>query len=180
MFNQDARYAVRMLAGNPGFAAVALVTMALGIGANTAIFSLIDNVLLRPAPLADIDRLAVVWETDRTTGTTREPASLPDFLDYQQRSRRVERIAAFTGSEVNYTPEQGEPIRLQALEATHELLPMLGVHPVSGRGFTPQETSSGGPAVVVISDGFWTRAFGRDPSVVGRAIRLDDQPFTIV
>ena len=82
MLGQDLRYALRLLAGNPSFAVVALLTMALGIGANTAIFSVIDTVLLRPAPVEDIDALAVVWETDRNTSTTREPASLPDYLDY--------------------------------------------------------------------------------------------------
>ena len=177
---QDLRYAFRMLVGNPGFSVVALLTMALGIGANTAIFSVIDTVLLRPAPVRDIGSLAVVWETDRNTSTTREPASLPDFLDFQQRSQRVEQLAAFTGSEVNYSPEGGEAIRLQALEVTHELLPMLGVKTLVGRGFTPDEARSGGPAVVVISEGLWTRALGRDPAIVGKAIRLDERPFTIV
>ena len=180
MLGQDLRYALRLLVGNPGFAIVALLTMALGIGANTAIFSVIDTVLLRPAPVKDIDALAVVWETDRNTSTTREPASLPDFLDYQQRSQRVEQIAAFHGQEVNYTPEQGEAIRLQALGVTDGLLPMLGVRPLAGRGFTPEEARAGGPAVVVISEGFWTRAFGRDTSAVGRTIRLDDRPFTVI
>jgi len=180
MLSQDLRYAVRLLAANPAFAAVAVLTLALGIGANTAIFSVIDTVLLRPAPVRDIERLAVLWETDRNTSTTREPASLPDYLDYQQRSQRAEQIAAFMGSEVNYTPDTGEPIRLQALEVTHELFPMLGVAPSAGRGFTGAESAAGGPAVVVLSDGFWTRAFGRDPTVIGRAVRIDDRTFTVV
>ena len=180
MLGQDLRYALRLLIANPAFAAVALLTMALGIGANTAIFSVIDTVLLRPAPVKDIDALAVVWETDRNTSTTREPASLPDYLDYKQRSQRVEAIAAFAGNEVNYAPEGGEAIRIQALSVTHELLPLLGVHPIAGRGFTAEEASAGGPLVVVISDGLWTRAFGRDPSIVGRAIKLDDQSFTVI
>jgi putative ABC transport system permease protein len=180
MLGQDLRYAFRILVGNPGFAIVALLTMALGIGANTAIFSVIDTVLLRPAPVKDIGALAVVWETDRNTSTTREPASLPDFLDYKQRSQRVEQMAAFAGNEVNYTPEQGEAIRLQALAVTDELLPMLGVRPIAGRGFTAEEARAGGPPVVVISDGLWTRAFGRDTSVIGRTIRLDDQPVAVI
>ena len=154
--------------------------MALGIGANTAIFSVIDSVLLRRAPVTDIDSLAVVWETDRNTSTTREPASLPDFLDFKQRSQRVQQLAVFDATEVNYTPDQGEAIRLQALQVTDELLPMLGVRPIAGRGFTAEEARAGGPAVVLISDGFWTRAFGRDPSIVGRAIRLDDRQVTVI
>jgi putative ABC transport system permease protein len=180
MLMQDVRYAVRLFLGNPAFTVVALVTLALGIGANTAIFSVIDTVLLRAAPVRDIDRLAVVWETDRNTRTTREPASLPDYLDYQRRSQRVETLAAFMGDEVNYAPESGEPIRLQALQVTHEFLPMLGVVPSAGRGFTAQEAAPGGQSVVVISDGFWTRAFGRDPAVLGRTMRLDDRPFTVI
>lgn len=180
MLGQDLRYALRLLAGNSGFAVVALVTMALGIGANTAIFSVIDTVLLRAAPVSDIDALAVVWETDRNTSTTREPASLPDFLDFQQRSQRVEQIAAFAGGEMNFTPEGGEAIRLQSLAVTHELLPMLGVRPIAGRGFTAEEARAGGPQVALISDGLWTRAFGGDPSIVGRSVRLDDRQFTVV
>ena len=180
MLGQDIRYAVRLLASNPGFAIVALLTMALGIGANTAIFSVIDSVLLRRAPVTDIDSLAVVWETDRNTSTTREPASLPDYLDFKQRSQRVQQLAVFDATEVNYTPDQGEAIRLQALQVSDELLPMLGVRPVAGRGFTAEEARAGGPAVVLISDGFWTRAFGRDASIVGRTIRLDDRQVTVI
>jgi hypothetical protein len=133
---QDLRFGLRLLAANPGFAVVALLTLALGIGANTAIFSVIDTVLLRGAPVRDIDRLAIVWETDRNTGTTREPGSLPDYLDYRQRSQRVDQLAAIIGSEVNYAPDHGEPVRLQALEVTHDLLPMLGLTAAHGRSFT--------------------------------------------
>jgi putative ABC transport system permease protein len=180
MFTQDLRYAVRLMAANPAFAAIALVTLALGIGANTAIFSVIDTVLLRPAPVHDIDRLAVLWETDRNTSTTREPASLPDVLDFRQRSQHAEQIAILGGREVNYAPDRGEPIRLQALVVTHDLLPMLGVPLFAGRGFTAAETAEGGPDVVILSDGFWTRAFGRDPSIVGRAVRINDRQYTVL
>jgi hypothetical protein len=180
MLTHDLRYAVRMLLGNPGFTLVALATLALGIGANTAIFSVIDHVLLRPAPVRDIGRLAVVWETDRNTGTFREPASLPDFLDYRRRASQAEQLAAFAGTEMNYMAAQGEAVRLQALAVTHELLPMLGVTPVAGRGLTAEEASPGGESVVVISDNFWTRALARDPAAIGRTVRLNDVPFRIV
>jgi putative ABC transport system permease protein len=180
MLRQDLRYAVRMLARNPGFTAVALLTLALGVGANTAIFSIIDTVLLRGAPVRDIDHLAVLWETDRNTGTTREPASLPDALDYRQKSQLVEQIGLFLGGEVNFTPERGEPLRLQTLEITDNLLPMLGVSAAIGRSFNPGETTPGGARIVVLSDGLWTRAFGRDPGVVGRVVRIDDQPYTVI
>jgi putative ABC transport system permease protein len=180
MLSQDLRYALRLLAGNPGFSLVALLTLALGIGANTAIFSVIDTVLLRAAPVRDIDRLAVVWETDRNTSTTREPASLPDFLDYQQRSRRVEQLAVFQGNEINYTPDGGEPIRLQALEVTHNFFPMLGLQPIAGRAFSADETKGGGQVSVLISEGFWTRAFARDPSIIGRTLRLNDSVYPVI
>ena len=180
MLTQDLRYAARLLAGNPGFTAVALLTLALGVGANTAIFSVIDTVLLRGAPVRDIDQLAVIWETDRNTGTRREPASLPDVLDYRQRSQRVAGIAVMLGSEVNFAPAQGEPVRLQALEITHDLMPMLGLDAIAGRGFTAEETREGGTAVVLLSESFWSRAFARDPSVVGTTIRIDDRAFTVV
>ena len=180
MWSQDLRYAARLLAGTPAFTCVALLTLALGVGANAAIFSIIDHVLLRPAPVRDIDRLAVVWETDRNTGTTREPASLPDYLDFQQRARQVEQLATFTGTEVNFTPERGEPARLQAIAVTHELLPMVGARPIAGRTFTADETRPGGPAVVLISDSFWSRVFGRDPSIVGRTLSLNDRPHQVV
>jgi putative ABC transport system permease protein len=180
MLIQDLRYALRLLAGNPGFTLVALLTLALGIGANTAIFSVIDTVLLRAAPVRDINRLAVIWETDRNTSTTREPASLPDYLDYQQRSRRVEQLAVFQGNEINYTPEGGEPIRLQALEVTHDFFQMLGLQPIAGRVFSADETKGGGQVSVLISEGFWTRAFGRDPAVVGRTLRFNDSVYPVV
>jgi putative ABC transport system permease protein len=177
---QDLRFGVRSLARNPGFTLVAVLTLALGIGANTAIFSVVDGVLLRPIPLDRADRLMVVWETDRDSGTAREPASVPDFLDFRQQSRSFETLAAFAGAEVNLTPAAGEPTRLAALAASHEYLPMVGVRPLRGRGFAAADDRPGAPDVALISEGLWQRLFARDPSVVGRTIRLDDRPTTVV
>ena len=176
----DVRHGVRLLAANPGFTAVAVLTLALGIGANTAIFTIVDAVLLRRTPLADAERLAVVWETDRNTGTTREPGSYPDFLDYRSRAKTAERIAAFSATEVNYTADGGEPVRLQALAVTSDFFELLGVRPSAGRGFTDAEAREGGASVVVISDTFWTTAFGRSADVLGRTIRIDGEPATVV
>ena len=177
---QDLRFGLRTLAKNPGFTLVAVLTLALGIGANTAIFSVVNGVLLRPIPLHDADRLMVVWETDRNSGTTREPASVPDYLDFQERSRTFERLAAFTGAEVNLTLAQGEPTRLAALAVTHEYMPMIGVRPILGRGLTAADDKPGAPDVALISEGLWQRLFARDPSAVGRTIRLDDRPTTVI
>ena len=176
----DFRYAWRLLARNPGFTIVSGLTLALGIGANTAIFSIVDAVLLRRAPLPGVERLAVVWETDRRTGTTREPASLPDFLDYRQRSRASQEMAAFSAREVNYAPETGDPARLQALAVTAEFLPLLGLSPLAGRVFTAAETSPGGPPAIIVSESFWTRALGRSPAALGARVRIDGQLATIV
>ncbi|MFQ5767770.1 MAG: ABC transporter permease, partial [Acidobacteriota bacterium] len=177
---QDLRLAVRLLLKTPGFTLVAVLTLALGIGANTAIFTVVDGVLLRPAPVAEIERLALVWETDRNSGTTREPASVPDFLDYAARSHSFQTMAAIMGAEVNLTPREGNPIRLAALRTTHRFLPMLGIRPIAGRSFTEEEDRAGGAHVAMLSESQWERSFGRDPKVLGETLWLDDLPYTIV
>jgi putative ABC transport system permease protein len=176
----DIRYAIRSFLKTPALASVIVVTLALGIGANTAIFSVVKAVLLSPAPVSHIERLAMVWETDRNTGTTREPASLPDYLDFKSRSRTFEDMAAMATGEVNLTPDTGDPVRLPMLQMTANALPMLGVRPLAGRTFTAEEDRPGGPAVVLISESLWRRAFAARESVVGQTIRLDDRPNTIL
>jgi putative ABC transport system permease protein len=176
----DLRYAVRLIARNPGFSAAAIITLALGIGMTTAIVSVVDAVLLRPNPFPESDRLVMIWETDRDSGTSHEPASYPDLLDFQQRSRRVERLAALIASETNLTPERGDPVRLASIVVTHELLPLLGLRPLVGRSFAPEDTRLGGPRVVLISERMWERLFLRDPNVVGRTVRLNDVPQTVI
>ena len=174
------RHAVRVLLKEPAFTAVVLLTLALGIGANTAIFSIVYAVLLRAAPIRDIDRVALVWETDRNTGTRREPASLPDFLDFERRSRTFESMGVLLADELNLTPASGEPRRLAALHVSSELLPMLGLRPMLGRAFTSSEAQPGGSASVIISEDLWAREFGRSPSALGSTLDLDDRPRTIV
>jgi predicted permease len=176
----DLRHAVRSFRKTPGLTAIVLITLALGIGANTAIFSVIDAVLLRPTPLQHLDRLAMVWETDRNTGTTREPASLPDYIDFKARSRTFEDLAAVMAGEVNLTPERGDPVRLPILSITAKALPVLGLQPVAGRTFTLDEDRPGGPSVVLISEQLWERSFDRRPDVAGQTLRLDDRPYEVV
>ncbi len=176
----DLRYAVRTLLRTPTFTLVVVLTLALGIGASTAIFSVVDAVLLRPVPFEAMDRLLMVWETDRNSGTTREPSSVPDFLDFQERSQQIETLAALMGAQVNAATDEGEPVRLTALAVSHELLPVLGVGTVLGRTFTPEEDRPGGPNAAIISEGLWTRRFGGDSDVLGRVLLLDDVPYTIV
>ena len=176
----DLRHALRGLASRPGFSVVAIVTLALAIGATTAIFSVVDGVLLRATPVAQLDRLVMVWETDRHTGTTREPASVPDFLDFKRDSRTLAAVEGVIGTEVNFAPPQGEPVRLAALVASRGLLPMLGIAPMAGRVFSVEEDRARGPKVAVISESFWTRSFGRAPQAIGGAIRLDEETYTVV
>jgi predicted permease len=176
----DLRYAFRSFRKTPLLTAILILTLALGIGANTAIFSVIDAVLLRPTPFRNLDRLAMVWETDRNTGTTREPASFPDYLDFKSRTRTFEQLAAIAAGEVNLTPEHGDPVRLPVLSVSAEALPMLGLRPVAGRTFTLEEDRPKGPSVVLISESLWDRAFQRRNTAVGSVLRLDDRPYTIV
>src|SRR4029450_6473786 len=120
----DLRYALRSFLKNPAFSIACVLTLALGIGANTAIFSVVDAVLLRKAPFADINRLVMVWETDRNTGTTREPASLPDYLDIKERARTLAQAAVLTADEMNLTPAGGDPRAVAVLRVTHGVLPV--------------------------------------------------------
>lgn len=151
----------------PGFAVAAILTLAVGIGANTAIFSVVDGVLLRPAPFANFDRLVMVWQTDGVSGTTREPSSIPDFFDVQRSSQSFSKLAAFAANEVNLTRRDADASRLAALAVTTEFLQMAGVQPVSGRLLTDDETRANGSRSVVISDCLRTTcsATVRAPSV---------------
>jgi putative ABC transport system permease protein len=176
----DARYALRLLGRKPGFTTAALVTLALGIGMTTAIFSVLQAVLLRPVPFPEPDRLVMMWETDRNSGTMREPASLPDFVDYRERSRQVDRLGTFLSIDMDLVPDRGDPRRLAALAATPELMNLLGVKTIAGRLFTAEEVRPNGPLVVIISDRLWEQLFARDPSAIGAAIRLNGEPWTII
>ncbi len=177
---QDARYAIRLLGRNPGFAAAAILTLALGIGMTTAIFSVVDAVLLRPVPFPDPEQLVMVWETDRDSGTSHEPGAWPDFVDFQQQSRQLDRFGGLIAEEATMTPDRGEPMRLASLSVTHEFLSLVGVKPVAGRSFTADDDRLGGPAVAVISERLWTDVFQRDSAAIGRTLRLDDRVRTIV
>jgi len=176
----DLRGAFRQLLKSPGFTAVAVLTIALAIGANTAIFSVVDGVLLRPAPFDAIDRVMMVWETDRKSGTTREPASLPDYLDFQERSQTFENLAGFDADAVTLTGMSGDPVRLPRISSTSGFLPLLGIETILGRRFTAQESSPGGGNVVLIAEGVWDRLYARSPDVLGRTIQLDGNAHSII
>jgi hypothetical protein len=155
-FLQDLRYGTRVLLRSRGFATAAVLTLSIGIGATTAIFSVVNGVLLQPIPFTDLDRLTMVWETDRNTGTNREPASLPDIIDLKERSRQFSSSPRSPASTYHYT--DGDPFRVSILIATHDLPPLLGIQP-SRWTFTAAEDVVGGPAVALISERIWERQF---------------------
>ena len=163
------------------FTAAAVLSLALGIGANTAIFSVVNGVLLRPAPFTALDRIAMVWETDRKSGTSREPASIPDFLDLQARNRQFERLAAFTPVEINASyGAASEPERLAGIGVSQAYFATVGIQAFAGRTFTAREDRPGGPRAVIISDELWERQFQRDRNALGRTLRLSDEDWEIV
>jgi putative ABC transport system permease protein len=177
---QDLRFAWRTLGRDLGFTLGVGTILAIGIGATTAVFGVFDSVLLRAAPVDAIHRLVVVWETDRSTGTFREPASVPDYLDFRADSRTLGELAALAAGDVNLTLPNTEPTRVALLRTSQELMSMLGLQPVVGRGFVADEDVANGPRVAMIGERLWERAFGRDPHVVGRSIHLNDEAYEIV
>src|SRR5262245_12748165 len=174
---QDLRYGVRMLLKKPGFTLIAIFTLALGIGANTAIFSVVNAVLLRPLPYQEPQQLVMVWETDKNNAPTLvAPAN---FTDWSEQSQSVGHIAALRGWDANLTGA-GEPERLQGAQATADLFKALGIQPLVGRTFLPGEDQEGGPRVVVLSHGLWQRRFGADASVVGKDVMINGLNRTVI
>jgi putative ABC transport system permease protein len=173
---QDLKYAVRMLRKSPGFAAVAILTLALGIGANTAIFSVVNAVLLRPLAFRDSGKLCLVRETWPSYPLLNP--SYENYVDFRNQAKSFEDIAALHPQQVTMTG-QGDPERLDAQFATASLFPLLGVEALEGHTFTAEEDRFGGPAVVLLSYGFWQRNFGGARSILGKNITLDDQSYAV-
>ncbi len=176
---QDLRYAARSLARSPGFAAAAIVTLALGIGANAAVFSLVRSVLLRPLPFPRPDALMSIAEGNPEKGWSAMPASAPNFLDWESGARSFASMGAYTTGPVALTG-RGEPEQLSATWATAGFFPTLGVGAEIGRTFGAAESLAGHDRAIVLSHGLWMRRFGGDPSVVGSAVRIDGQPYTVL
>jgi putative ABC transport system permease protein len=178
---RDIRYGARVLARRSGLVFVAITTLALGIGANTAVFSVVNSVLLNPLTYKDPDRLVRVYEKRLQLGRTRNVASAPDFLDWRAQNQVFDRMAAWTGWGANLTGEGGEPERISGALVTADLFPLLGVEPLHGRTFLPEEDGPGDRGyVVVISHGLWQRRFGGDPSIVGSTVTLNTRSLTVV
>jgi putative ABC transport system permease protein len=175
---QDLRYALRHLRANPGFAAVAVLTLALGIGASTSIFGIANAVLLRPLPFPEPGRLVRMYETNPTTQTF--SASEPNYLDWRVRNRSFAELAAWTFRSASLIGS-GEPEQLQAIAATHTFFRVLGATPLLGRTFLEEESRPGGSTrVAVLSYRLWQRRFGGDAGIIGRSIVLDGDAYQVV
>ena len=179
---QDLRFACRLLLKSPGFALMATIIMALGIGANTAIFSIVHAVLLEPLPFHDVDRLVQVWHTPPQTsfpGMTRFSVSAANFFDWQKQNHVFEQMALYSGAQFDITGA-GKPEAVTASTVSPEFFSVLGIQPLHGRVFLPEESGPGKNHEVVLSYKFWQAHFGSDPGVVGRSINLDGDPYTVV
>jgi len=180
---QDLRYAVRSLRASPGFTATALLTLALGIGANTAIFSVVRGVLLEPFPIPQIDRVVRVWNANHTTSTEKGAVTEPDLFDWQKETRMAESIGAYfyadgmTGLDLTGI---GNPERLSVALVTDGFFQTLRTPAMLGRTLVPDEHIPGRDRFVVLSHGLWTRRFGANPSIVGTAVSLNGEPFVVV
>jgi putative ABC transport system permease protein len=176
---KEIQFALRSLLKRRAFTAIALLTLALGIGVNSAIFSAVDSILLRPLPLKDPERLVSVWEQTPRDGIQQNEAAPANFFDLQTQNQSFEQIGAYGPDDVNLTGD-GEPERLDGQVVTANVFSILGVAPALGRTFSPEEDQLGHEHVVVLSDALWQRRFNRDPSIVNRAITLNGESFTVI
>ncbi len=178
-FIQDIRYAIRMMFKNPGFTLVALITLALGIGANTAIFSLVNGLLLRPLPYGTPERIVMVWQDySRRSGVEREWTSADTFFDWRDQNHVFEGISVIDA----WLPtiSAGEPEQISGATATYNIFSVLGVSPAIGRTFVAEEDKPNGRKVVILSDGLWKRRFGGDRNVIGKDILINGEKYSVI
>jgi putative ABC transport system permease protein len=176
---QDLRYGVRMLLKRPGFTLVAVITLALGIGANTTIFSFVNGILLRSLPYPQPERLVALDETALKRGVTSMGVSFPNFLDWREQNRVFEDVAAYDSAGQALTGS-GEPEQIQGAEISHGLLEILRVSPLMGRTFTAEEDRPKSDDVVILSYGLWQRRFGGDPNIMGQTLIMNARPRTVI
>ena len=176
---QEIRHAFRLLVKNPLFALVGIVTLALGIGATTAVFTLVNALLIKPLPYKDPARLVLLFEHFRDQHLDTIPVSPPEFLDYKTQLKSFDKLAAFDTATFNLT--EGElPERIFGATVSADLFPLLGVQPIRGRTFRPEENAVGRDDVIMISERLWRRKFDRDPRVLGSKLMADGRAFTVV
>ena len=176
---RDFAYALRMLAKSPGFTLAAILSLAIGIGANTSIFSIINALLLRPLPYRDADRLVILWNRSPGLNITEDWFSTAQYFDIKTGHHGLEQVAIAIGGNYNLT-SKGEPERVGTIRVSSNLLPMLGQAAAVGRIFAPNEDSPGRPATAVLSYGMWLRHFGADPKMIGKSVTLNGVPYEVV
>ncbi len=175
---QDTRYALRALVKNLGFTLAAVLSLAIGIGANTSIFSVANALLLRPLPYEDANRLVILWNRSPGLNITEDWFSTAQYLDIKNGHLGFEQVAIAIGGNYNLTG-YGDPERVGVIRASSNLLPMLGVHPARGRLFVPDEDSPGRPATALLTDGMWARRYGRNPQAIGKSITINGLPYEV-
>jgi len=177
---RELRYSARSLIKSPGFTAVAVLVLALGIGANTAIFSVVNSVLLRPLPYSDPGQLVQLWEAKPAQGRNEISASYPNFADWRDQNHTFEQVVAYADWTFNLTDTGGEPERIRSVIVSPAFFSALGIKPIRGRVFLAGEDQTGKDLVAVISESLWQRRFESDPNIIGRSVNLDDKSFTVV
>ena len=176
----DIRYALRMIAKRPVFAAVAVTALALGIGANSAVFSVVNAMLIRPHAFPDLDRSVAIHTFDSRSVMKASPVAPADYLDWQERMSSFQRISAYYYRDYTLTNVDGDPETLRAVVMSTDMLSTLGVKPPMGRGFLPGDDQSGHDQVVILSDSLWRSRYSADPHIVGRTILLDSKPYEVI
>src|SRR5258706_10471650 len=174
----DLRFAIRVLLKSPGFAVVAVLCLAIGIGANTTIFSVVNAILLRPFPFADPDRIVAVHEIQPKNDRDRAGLSYPDFRDLREQSNSFSQTAAYTGRSITFS-DSDEPERVVGSAVSASLFPLLGVKPALGRHFREDEDKPGAPGVVLLSDAIWKRRFNSDSAIVGKTLLANAAAYTV-
>jgi len=176
---QDLRYGIRMLLKRPWFTSTVVLTLALGIGANTALFSIINVLLLRPLPLPQPQQIVQVWEVSRQSGNLKFPVALPNMVDWRAQSSSFEHIAAYSYTGLNLTSDD-QPEFIAVLSVTTDYFKVMGVTPAMGRDLRDEDGLPNAPRTAVLSHGFWQRRFAADPQIVGRTIRLNSENCTVI
>jgi len=176
---RDIRFGLRMMARSPGFTIVALITLALGIGVNTALFSVVNGVLLKPLPYPEAERIVFLMENNLPRGWNTFTLSFFNYRDWQEQNRTLEQMAAYRSRSVTYTGGD-RPRRLSGYEVSEQYLSILGGQPVLGRGFVEVDMVPNREGVVLLDHGFWEESFGGDPQILGRSMVLDGEPYTVI
>jgi len=176
---RDIRYATRILIKNRGFSAIAILTLALGIGVNTAIFSVINSLLIRPLAFKESDRLVTFWNRAPGLNISQDWMSAGEYVDIKTNCDAFNDVAIFSGRALTLTGVE-PPERVQCLRVSASFFPLLGIQPAHGRVFLPEDDEAGKPLVAILSNELWQRKFGADPALVGKTVVLNGLPITVV